>query len=609
MAKIKVLTESMVNKIAAGEVIERPASVVKELVENALDAQAHKVFIEIKSGGKQSILVSDDGVGMEREDAELCILPHATSKMAHPSDLFAVSTLGFRGEALASIGAISRLVIETRSAEQAEGTRVTVEGGIRREVLPLGRGPGTTVMVGHMFFNTPARRKFLRHIDTESRYITRVVVQLAAAYPGVGFELVNQGRTVLHYLPAPRRERAAELLGIDPAFLVQVRLSEGGVEGEGFLSPPALCKKAKGKQFLVVRGRPIVSRGLGQAVYQGFGGLLGVDMHPSFLVWMDLDARKIDVNVHPTKREIRIADEGQVEEVLQYAVRVALKIPETPAFVYRKGTEFQPVHLADSVVPAGEKWAGILPEKEAECGRHDGTEMPQQDATVPLPLPVEQISFSLLSPRRPRFVKGERLGEEETDEPFEFPPLSKIWQLHDKYILTPIEEGLLLVDQQGAHQRILYEEALKAFDGECAAQQLLFPITLHLDAVEMEAVNQAKELWAGLGFSIREFGSETVIVEAVPVELEDWGEGEVFYGILHQYMEEKKTPGKNLKEALALSFAGQSSIRSGQKLSLAEMENLLAMLFKTEEPFVCPHGRPVIVKVELREVDKMFGRR
>lgn len=611
MALIKVLTESMVNKIAAGEVIERPASVVKELVENALDAQAQKIFIEIKSGGKQFIFVSDDGVGMGREDAELCILPHATSKMAHPSDLFAVSTLGFRGEALASIGAVSRMVIETRSIEETGGTRVTVEGGVRGEIMPIGRGSGTAIMVRNLFFNTPARRKFMRHVDTEARSITQVVLQLAAAHHEVGFELVNQGRTVLHYLPASRRERASELLGIDPQAMVQVRIHEGSIGGEGYLTPPALCKKTRGKQYIVVRGRPIVARGLRQAVYRGFGGLLGGDMHPSFLIWMELDANKIDVNVHPTKREIRIADENEVDEALQRGVRAALEIPETPAFVYRKDIEFQPINLADSpVLVTGEEGEGEGGDRSltpAEgYGERASMKRPEEEVEDSERASGEQMFFSLLAPSRPQSGPGGRLDKEEGASFLESSSASPIWQLHDTYILTPIKDGLLLIDQQGAHRRILYEDALKTFDGESSAQQLLYPLAIHLDPAEMEAVNQARDLMGRLGFSIREFGADTYLIDAVPVVIDEWGEGEVFYNILHQFMEEQKTPGRNLNEAMALSFAAQSSIRSGQNLSRDEMEDLLVRLFKADEPYVCPHGKPIIVKVEWREIDKLF---
>ena len=595
MAKIRVLSENMIHKIAAGEVIERPASVVKELVENSIDALAKRVHVEIKAGGKQSIEVSDDGVGMSREDAEHCILRHATSKMSSPSDLFDISTLGFRGEALASIGAVSRMCIETRSQEEPEGTRLLIEGGIRLEAMMLGRAPGTSVTVRNMFFNTPARRKFLRHVDTEARHITQAVVQLAAAYPEVGFELVHQGRTVLDFAGADQQERAAELLGMERDSLIHVSHQEDGINVEGFLSPPSLCRRSKIKQFLIVRGRPIVAHNINQAVYQGYGGLLAEDAHPPFILWLGLDPRRIDVNVHPTKREVRLADPRQVVEVVKAGVRHALAMPETPSFVYNQDrSEFRSSQIGE-ITPLS---LDVGEEERSESG----TASARKNG-------IEQMAFSLVASSTP---KGERLGDDLSDEAGEvFPELKgnpSIWQIHNKYIASQIKDGIIIVDQQAADERILFEKALDRFKSEGGtSQQLLFPFTLHLGAVEKAVWTEVEGLLGQLGFGVREFGPETIMVDAIPTEMKNWGEGEVLYKILNDFVEEKDVVNGS-QEALAVSYACHTSIRAGEAMSVKEMQGLVERLLETREPFVCPHGRPTIIKIRLKEMDRLFKR-
>ncbi|MDE2706762.1 MAG: DNA mismatch repair endonuclease MutL, partial [Gemmatimonadota bacterium] len=324
---IHVLDESLIGKIAAGEVVERPASVVKELVENSIDAGATKIRAEIKAGGKQSIVVTDDGSGMNREDIALCTRRHATSKMASVADLFRIQTLGFRGEALASIGAVAHLVIESRAQEDEAGTRLVVEGSIEREMHSIGRARGTTIVVKNLFFNTPARRKFLRSVDAEARHVAQTIIHLAASYPALGFELEHQDRQVLNYTPASRRERAAELLGIQTApvaELLDLAHEEEGLRIEGVLAGPEHCGRSKGKQYLIVQGRPISSRLIASAVQRCFEGLLPEGHHPVFMLWIEMDPKKIDVNVHPTKREIRLANEGQLTAAIESSVRKSL---------------------------------------------------------------------------------------------------------------------------------------------------------------------------------------------------------------------------------------------------------------------------------------------
>jgi len=592
-SRIKVLSESMVHKIAAGEVIERPASVVKELVENSIDARSQRIHVEIKAGGKQVIQVSDNGMGMSKEDAGLCILRHATSKMATPSDMFNISTLGFRGEALASIGAVSRMTIETRMLEENEGTRICVEGGILRETSPIGRAAGTSVTVRNMFFNTPARRKFLRHEDTETRHISQTIVQLAAGHPEIGFELIQQGRKICDYAGTDCRQRGGELLGFEPGDLLFIEFDEGGIKIKGYLSPPSSAGKSKGKQFLVVRGRPILSRRLTQAIYDGYGGLIPGDFHPAFLVWLDLDPKKIDVNVHPTKREIRLAEEKVVVDFLKKGVRQAFDIPETPAFVY--GSE----------VPGGiplelglDKKGVIGEEKRGLWGDSVEYSIPEKG------LGKDQMSLNLGGSEN--WV--ENMGGEEgarNEGVWEV----QVWQIQKKYLCSQVEDGLIIVDQQAAHERINFEIALSKLDARegLGSQQLLIPLTVGLSPVEKGVLDEIGADLEKLGFTIRDFGPGTVLIEAIPVEMRNWEEGDGFRKILSDYLEDVDEIGKGLKEKIAWSLSQNTSIRSGEKLNQEEMRALLDRLFKTSEPFVCPRGRPIMVKIDPKEIDLLFS--
>lgn len=581
-AKIAILQETLIRKIAAGEVIERPASVVKELVENALDAKARRVHIEVMAGGRQSVAVSDDGEGMGREDALLCVERHSTSKLHSPAELFAIQTLGFRGEALASIGAVSRLSIETRCADEATGTRIVIEGGIQRELSSIARDIGTRVAVRNLFFNTPARRKFLKPVDTEARHITQIVTQLAAAHPEVAFEVEHQERVSLSLLPGGRRERASELLDIAPDGLLFAQAEEGGINAEVFLGSPAFCRKSRGRQFLLVRGRPVYSRSLNQAVYRGYGGLLPSETHPPFVLWVEVDPRQVDVNVHPTKKEIRLADEQLVCQVVARTVREALNMPETSAFTYAPlQSSFRPSAL-------GESPGGFAP--------------------VPLGAPTNQgqMVLNLLAPSLPQFGQLGEVGEAVKRHELEGP--NPILQVHDKYLLLQLQDGIAVIDQHVAHERIRYEEALDRLQAEgTPSQQLLLPLTIHLSPVELEAARQSEDLLARLGFGIREFGPGTLLVDAIPTGLRNWQEGALFYKLVDELIQEKEVRD-TLQEAMAASYACHTSIRAGERLVQSEMQELVERLLKAREPFVCPHGRPIIVKLSLRELDKLFGR-
>uniref|UniRef100_UPI0011780625 DNA mismatch repair endonuclease MutL n=1 Tax=Candidatus Entotheonella palauensis TaxID=93172 RepID=UPI0011780625 len=593
---IRVLDESLIGKIAAGEVVERPASVVKELVENAIDAGATKIRVEIKAGGKQSIVVTDDGSGMNREDIALCVQRHATSKMASAADLFCIQTLGFRGEALASIGAVAHLAIESRAKEDEAGTRLVVEGGIEREMHSIGRARGTAIAVKNLFFNTPARRKFLRSVDTEARHVAQTIIHLAAGYPALGFELEHQDRQVLNYAPTSRRERAAELLGMRPPYggrtapaaeLLDLAHEEEGLKIEGVLAGPEHCGRSTSKQYLIVQGRPISSRLMTGAVQRCFEGLLPEGHHPVFMLWIDMDPKKIDVNVHPTKREIRLANEGQVIAAIENSVRQTLRLPDVQSFVYSSP------RFSETSSAAGDEPVGF----DHLIGKRDVSvrvgESASGEPKVAATHDSDQLALTFVTPTAAKGAVTEGTA---------------MWQVHNQYILVEVADGLLFVDQQAAHERINYDRAMAQMDGVAGeSQQLLFPTQLEMGAADFAIFNQVRTDIVKLGFVVRDFGSRTVLVEAVPTELDRFGEGEVFYQLLND-VQDGQHSGRSWREALVLAYARKASIKKGQKLNAEEMAHLINELLKVDSPHISPVGKPIMARMKLSDMERLLRR-
>ena len=596
------LSENVIGKIAAGEVIERPASAVKELVENSLDAGAKRINVDIAAGGRQLIRVADDGIGMTAEDACLSVERHATSKMRSPSDLFTIGTLGFRGEALASIAAVSRLTIETSNGGQAGGTRIEVEGGIRTCLGSIARDTGTTVTARSLFFNTPARRKFLRHMDTEARYITQCVAQLAVAYSEVAFRVTHNDRVTLDLQPGDRAQRVSDVVSVNPSLLLHAASSvEAGAAGsisvEVLAGSPETCQRSRSRQYAVVRQRPVHHRKLNSAVYGAFGSLLPHNAHPVFALWLDMDPRTVDVNVHPTKKEVHFSSEGDLVKAVQSVAREALEIPEASGF---KGT------------------AGFdSPAEEADFGKATGTaghsrvlEAPMDPFGTETSADLDQLSLSLLPPARlePSGSTEQPLTPQEVFQLSSAADSTPMWQIHNKYIAAPTSEGIAIVDQHVAHERIRFEEVLNELEREQGiSQQLLLPLTLDLSPVEMIAFQDARHLFEKIGFGAREFGPTSLIVDSIPSELRNWGDGAVFQEIISDLIEENETRATT-QQALAASMACHTSIRAGDRLNQEEMRTLVQRLLKAREPFSCPHGRPIIIRIPLSNLDRLFGR-
>ena len=600
MKKIIQLENNVIDKIAAGEVVERPASVVKELVENSIDAGSKRIDIRISAGGKQSIVVSDDGCGMNAEDVKMCALRHATSKMRSPADLFDIHTLGFRGEALASIGGVSYMTIESRQENYQDGTRLVIEGGAVRECQPVGRAVGTTISVRQLFFNTPARRKFLRHVDTETRHINQVIIALAAGYPEVSFTLDHQDRNMLHFTSAKQIDRVVDLLGLSQRQIVEVNYESEGIQIVGGISKAEEAVKTKSKQHWLVRGRPINSKSMTTALYKGYGNWLPEGRHPAFVCWVDLDPKQIDVNVHPAKREIRIANERELNDKIQTIIREAVSSSEERAFRIDNTSMAEGMPNTINFIKSDE----IKEEKGSNNKERETRDTVEWvDWNFDRESGSEQSTL-LLESGPIRFEV-----DLETSQQKQGLSIENIWQVHGRYLIGPLRDALLVVDQQAAHERILYEEAAgQKEEYSTPIQQLLFPLVVQLGREEYTIAMDWMEALKEIGFDLRDFGENSIVVDGIPSQLKNWNEGEILRHILADLLDGGNSPKQPQKESLFLSFAKHGAVRDGMKLEDQEMVSILKQLMECDEPYFCPRGRPTMAKVLRRDLDKLFGR-
>jgi DNA mismatch repair protein MutL len=606
--RIHILPEKLANQIAAGEVVERPASVVKELVENALDAGAARIEVTVRNGGKTEIRVADDGHGMGKEDALLAVDRHATSKIRSEADLAAIRTLGFRGEALPSIASVSRFSIETAERE-GDGTRVLVTAGQMAGVEECARRRGTTVSVRSLFFNVPARAKFLRSTASENRAIGEVVATLALAQPHVAFMLDSGARDVLT-LPATATvaERVSALWGGDAADeLIPVAHRDGAIAVTGLVQRPHSSRPGGRRAYLFVNGRAFADRTLVKAVDRAYRTTIPQGVYPSLFLFLEVPDGEVDVNVHPAKAEVRFRDRIGVERAIEEAVRGALAgLESTPSIGVRQGSQAPSVPYH---VPAG---FGVSRVREA--ARPYGVS-PGSSAPADGPAPGAAEPFE---PQMALFVAGGGLPA--PPQPAEGKPLpgaelmgsaAPMWQVHNTYILAETRTGLILVDQHSAHERVLYEEIVRGFDsGQAVSQRLLFPITLRLSPAEYALVEQVSGVLERAGFEVEPFGGRAIIVHSVPNP--------------HPYFDAERclremvaelTDGSPLVESartqhqrIALSMACKGAIKAGQKLTQREMTELFDRLFATELPYHDIHGRPTVIQLSLAELHRRFGR-
>jgi DNA mismatch repair protein MutL len=594
--RIHILPDSVVNQIAAGEVVERPASVVKELVENALDAGATAVRVLVEGGGKQRIRVSDDGGGMSREDVLLCLDRHATSKISQATDLIRVASFGFRGEALSSIAAVSRLTLETRDADAAAGTSLRAEGGRILSVQECSRRRGTTVEVDHLFFNAPARRKFLKSTPAETRAVSDVVVALALSNPRVAFSLSSGDRILLDIHPVEDlADRVADIWGSEEAQgLVPLEGEGGDVSVRGLIQRPDAARPGFRRAFLFVNGRPFRSPAILRAADRGYRTTTSPNQRPWLFLYFGVRSGSVDVNVHPAKLEVRFREAALVEALVEEVVRRALVGSASAATLDS--------HLA-------------LPRMAVREGGGMGMGFPAAGSgrARPKVAPDTQMALFLSGSPEPS-LKGE--GEEDLPEGAAPPGVAdlgrpRLWQAHDTYIIAETRDGLLIIDQHSAHERVLFQRLMEAFREEGQdGQRLLFPLTLRLPPAELKQVSELKGLLARAGFEVEEFGGDTVILQSVPNPHRYFDAERCFREMVRELAEGSPLvrSANNQYERIAMTFACKGAVKAGQRLSPDEIAELFDGLFATDLPYHDVHGRPTIVRLSKAELERKFGR-
>ena len=574
-----MLTDVVANQIAAGEVVERPASIVKELVENSLDARASRIDVSLLQGGKGEIRVSDDGIGMGREDALLSLDRHATSKISSSSDLASVRTFGFRGEALPSIAAVSRLNINTREADQAAGTQVVVNAGRIDIVEDSARQRGTTVEVRNLFFNAPARAKFLKSVSVEVRIASDVLTGLALANPRVSFSLTSNKRSLLD-LPAvdDAAARVSQVWGIDQGnTLILAGAKDPGLEVKGLIQRPDAAKPGRGRRYLFVNGRPFKAPELVQAAERGYRTTIPREARPWMFLYLQVSPGVVDVNVHPTKAEVRFAQDSQIEDLVERAVWSALDDQRSSATLDR---ELETPHLL------------VHEPKEGQEVRH-----PPSDS---------QMALFVAGPEIEDVAEGQLVGNPEDQD-----PRPNLWQILNTYILAETRDGILIIDQHSAHERVLFQRLMDAFEeGGRDGQKLLFPLTIRLTAPELKLIEELHGLLDRSGFEVEPFGGDTVILRAVPNPHPYFNAERAFREMIDEltHGSELVRSAKNQHEKIAMTFACKGSIKAGQQLADIEMQELFDQLFSTDLPHHDVHGRPTIIRLSAAELARKFGR-
>ncbi|HTJ49574.1 MAG TPA: DNA mismatch repair endonuclease MutL [Cyclobacteriaceae bacterium] len=601
---IQLLPDSIANQIAAGEVVQRPASAVKELMENAIDAGAQHIKLIIKEAGKTLIQVIDDGMGMSETDARMSLERHATSKIRTADDLFKIRTMGFRGEALASIAAVAQVEIKTRQAHQELGTLLVVEGSDVKKQEPVACEKGTSISVKNLFFNIPARRNFLKSNPVELRHIIDDFQRLSLANPELSFTFI-QGDEVVYDLPATKlSQRIVALFGKNyQEQLASCHEETELVQIKGYVGKPDFIRKTRGEQFLFVNKRFIRSNYLHHAIMGGFEGLMPESSYPFYVLFIDIDPRHIDVNVHPTKTEIKFDDERAVYAVVRSAVRQAIGSHNlAPALNFDADiniiSKLSQASTASHDAYLDERFSTALHRSNQQNWEKlfegdSGSRLLQKTDNTPS---VQTLRFesAINQPDIP--------SEPSVDEKI-------IFQLHTRYIVKQVKSGMMIVDQQAAHERILFEKFIAQLKNKTAeSQQVLFPQTVIFNPADFALVLEMEAEITALGFRFEIFGKNTLLINGMPAHMPAGREKELFEGLIEQFKINQSTLALPLAENLAQALARRASIKTGQKLMREEMLSLLDSLFVCNTPNFSIDGKPTFFIFEIGKIESYFNR-
>ncbi|MBN7813984.1 DNA mismatch repair endonuclease MutL [Algoriphagus pacificus] len=612
---IQLLPDAIANQIAAGEVVQRPASALKELLENSVDSGATQIQVIVKEAGKQLIQVIDNGKGMSGTDARMSFERHATSKIRTSSDLFSIRTFGFRGEALASIAAVAQVELKTKQADSDLGTLIQIEGSEVKKQEPVAAPNGTSVSMKNLFFNVPARRNFLKSNPVEMRHMVDEFQRVALSYPEISFSLYQQDLEVYNLPSGKLSQRIVGIFGKNyQGQLVPCEEITPHINVKGYIGKPEHAKKTRGEQFFFVNNRFIKSSYLNHAVSNAFEGLIQSDQHPFYVLFLEIDPAHIDINVHPTKTEIKFDDERTVYAVVRSAVKQALgahhvvpsldfsfdvnftdnwtKDPDKKDQVDREYS-YKSYNTPEFKKSNTSGWERLFEANNSSPSPSAKREIPDEDTEI--------LTFpSRATPEENRDYIPRNPDTESTGTTF---------QVELSYIVAQLSTGMLILDQQIAHERILYERYIKQLNSaQGPSQQCLFPPTLQLGASDFALVMDILPELHSLGFMVSEFGKDTIIIQGVPADVQSKSEKELFEGLLEQYKNFKSELSLDNRENLARSLARKSSLKRGQKLTSQEMETLVGQLFACQNPNYGLSGNKTFVKLDLSSIHSFFGK-
>lgn len=655
MSKIKLLPEILINQIAAGEVVERPASVIKELVENAIDAGANRLYIEVNDGGDTFMRVTDDGEGMDKDDALMAFERHATSKILTTDDLFNIRSLGFRGEAIASIASVSYMTMQTKKHGAIEGTLIQNEGGKITNVKTIGVPEGTQFEVRNLFYNTPARKKYLKNVPTEFGHILDTVTGIALSFPQVAFKLMHDNKVVFD-LPATEDllSRTRAILGKNIADeLVPVFYGGSSIQLSGFIGKPIVARASRGSQYLFVNNREVKSHVLAYAVKQSYHSLLPKEKYPVFLLYFQIDPKLVDVNVHPRKQEVRFSDEKEIFKIVLQACQKSLEnnvlapkiSSDAPENYYQNRTHQGLMPVAEQAgVPTTQQnvvtiqQSGLSSGQNIEPDQHADLIQKPQQASMKLEDKPIQIVTEFQSEFQPSLQNQTGLQEPKDESKSSIQPqhtatqiavekkieLTALAQLNNSYILcqqnaqmqsplekSPLENGLIIIDQHAAHERIRYTEILAQFEStQKATQPLLMPLQFELSHQEVAVLKENLQILQNMGFELQEFGGNTFSIYAVPTFIAKEDLQKTILGLIDDFKNQaQKGDFQNRKEKALTYMACRSAVKFGDKLSSQEQQALVEKLLTLDLPYTCPHGRPTMITMSFEELERRFGRK
>jgi DNA mismatch repair protein MutL len=602
---IQLLPDNIANQIAAGEVIQRPSSAVKELLENAVDAGADSIHLLVNDAGKALVQVIDNGGGMSETDARMSFERHATSKITSIDDLFRIKTMGFRGEALASIAAVSQVELKTRRAADETGVFLEIDNSIVRKQEPVASPPGTSIAMKNLFFNVPARRNFLKSNASELRHIVDEFIRVAISFPGIFFSFTSNGQEVFHLEKGTLRQRIVQVLGNNyDAKMVPVNERSDYMHIHGFIGKPETARKTRGDQYFFVNNRFIKSAYLNHAVMNAFNETIAKDSFPMYALFIDLDPSQLDINVHPTKQEIKFEDEKIVYAFVQSAVKHSLaQFSITPTLDFELDMTIQQTDAVSqpftdekrNTAASSPLYNTFTQKNQAHFIESKSGLRNWKDFYEPGTKPAQEILQREENTLLPAMSNK--------------PSTERLFQLHDSYIVLPNDKGYLLIHQQNAHERVLYERYKKAVDGKpIATQRSLFPATMELAAADTVMLNDLLPDLGHLGYLLEPFGRNTFVIQGTPADIEQGNERSAIEKMLEQYKHFSIDLKFSKREKLMRSLALQHSIKAGRALTEKEMRGLLEDLFSCEVPNSTPNGKPVYLEFRKEELDKLFGR-